>query len=666
MGISAPVGAFRIPMPYDKVKDHPDCPATKSIGVVKESDGELLGCHATEESADDQIAALYAAEEEERMKVSAVTRMKADSGIVSTIRDAIAALQDGFSRLFPSITREWDGSASNYDSTESYCSACLLDVNQGDEKTQDHCMLPVKAPGSDSYDFEGIQAAAGGHGISQVSKPDDVPQDEWDAAVKSAANTIISQYGENDKTAPDSVYEAAGKEPPAKEETRAIGMGQIYSMVDSALYAMESWPWLLDLYLENGEMFVVATTGGKLYRYAVEVDGSDVTLGEGQEVEPMFQPVGESEIPRSRTTVWREAGGAWRWLSISCTAILNRVGEIDSRALFDSMVAHAEETGEYPYRTFYHCGEALKYGQADYLARDGFVFITSGLFDTEGENADLALAEIEARQADPETWGESIGYKPTEPPVFVPVAEGIEVLAFDAGECREISCCLEADAAALFTQSETQEVSRMRDKIKSALEKLGLSTERIDEFEKKVDETNRSIPEQGLIARSTEPGPEGDDEVKTPGEGVDAPSDTDEAQPPVELEIGEEVIENVAAVALGRLFDEKSPVMETLAEITGSIESMRATTKESIESMQGATEKALGMLDQRIAALEGDEEAKRERWLEDLPRKHPVARLSYRPRAAHAKPDEEKPPEGEPEDYASQAEEVVSGIKAAY
>lgn len=112
--------------------------------------------------------------------------------------------------------KAWSGSASNYESTEAYCSACLIDVNpSGEKKIQSMCMLPVKKPGSSSIDPEGLQAAAGGHGVTQVKKPKGVDQSTFDAAKKRAANTIISNYPKLlDKNAPDSVYQVAGKTPP--------------------------------------------------------------------------------------------------------------------------------------------------------------------------------------------------------------------------------------------------------------------------------------------------------------------------------------------------------------------------------------------------------------------------------------------------------------------
>jgi len=49
-------------VPYRKER-HASCPAGKPIGVVKQTDGHLMGCHASEADADRQIAALYASEE---------------------------------------------------------------------------------------------------------------------------------------------------------------------------------------------------------------------------------------------------------------------------------------------------------------------------------------------------------------------------------------------------------------------------------------------------------------------------------------------------------------------------------------------------------------------------------------------------------------------------
>src|SRR4030066_2362203 len=49
-------------MPYEVRQNHADCPDDSPWAVVKIEDGELMGCHATEEEADNQRDALYASE----------------------------------------------------------------------------------------------------------------------------------------------------------------------------------------------------------------------------------------------------------------------------------------------------------------------------------------------------------------------------------------------------------------------------------------------------------------------------------------------------------------------------------------------------------------------------------------------------------------------------
>lgn len=49
-------------MPWHKEQGHSECPADRSWAVVKDADGSVVGCHKTESHADDQLAALYAAE----------------------------------------------------------------------------------------------------------------------------------------------------------------------------------------------------------------------------------------------------------------------------------------------------------------------------------------------------------------------------------------------------------------------------------------------------------------------------------------------------------------------------------------------------------------------------------------------------------------------------
>jgi 2'-5' RNA ligase len=55
-------------VPYRVEQGHPDCGADKPWAVIKEGDGELMGCHETEAAAMEQQAALYAEEGDDMPK----------------------------------------------------------------------------------------------------------------------------------------------------------------------------------------------------------------------------------------------------------------------------------------------------------------------------------------------------------------------------------------------------------------------------------------------------------------------------------------------------------------------------------------------------------------------------------------------------------------------
>src|SRR5512146_306783 len=67
-------------MPYHKVQGHSGCPSGRPWAVVKDSDGEVMGCHANEDSADRQIAALHANEPEASNQEQEVPEMARGKG----------------------------------------------------------------------------------------------------------------------------------------------------------------------------------------------------------------------------------------------------------------------------------------------------------------------------------------------------------------------------------------------------------------------------------------------------------------------------------------------------------------------------------------------------------------------------------------------------------
>lgn len=490
---------------------------------------------------------------------------------------------------------EWDGSPANYSTTEAYCDASLINLNAaaGNEDaadwTQTLCKLPVREEGDASNVFvaQAVFAAAGGRGIGSVTKPDDVPEASFNAQVRQAANQIIEAYEEMDRVAPANVWDAAGKEPP--EEARALGSEDLYAQLHPLIQAVNpaGFPWIHDVFHAEEGMSVVWSDGGVLFSAPVNIDGDDmVSLGEVMQVKQEFTPVG-------RTILRQQDDGQWRWFSRSAVSVLNRVGEIDSTALFDSFIEHAHETDEWPTRQFFHrTGDAFTVGQTDWMGREGNVLLTSGIYN----DSELAQAEIKARQVNPDAWGDSIHFEPVgaDSLELLEVTNGVIVPVYRQGRLIEISTLPEREAASWFTSGVVQEAS-MKDREFEGLVKLFLEDEEkarawLDEH---AGELNRQIEEAGLVARSTEP--------------------TEDA--PTHIEIGDDVLRDVTEAVLES---------ETFTEQQSAVNALSGRLDELVE-LVNAQQATIDLLTQ------GDDE-KRQRYNEDMPARRTV--VLHRPSVA--------------------------------
>jgi len=404
---------------------------------------------------------------------------------------------------------------------------------------------------------------------------------------------------------------------------RAIGFERLREQVwpfvnDLDVPEQMEFYYLWDVYFDSGSLYaLIYTFYGRLYRATVTVSGDTVSMGAIVPVTEMHVPTVENRVV---TRVFEQEDGRFRWLSISNVAIMNRVGELDSTALFDSFIEHANETGEYPYRTFWHQGEKLRTGQADFIARDGFCYITSGLYD---EGNELALIEIAALQNNPEGWGESIGFLPTALPELMRVADGLNVPVYVQGINREISTCPEAMAASWFTTPMTMEVKRMNGIVKDGLQKLmtdaGVEGEDaaalLTQFEGAVDRVNAHAGKPGVVARSQ----------ATPAtEEAEAPSNEGE------ILVDDSVIEAVIAQL------ERSGRLPATAEATVALPDVDALVARVSESLDAQLGQLAQQINDNFAALSGrievmedalDVEAER---LEDMP-ENTQRTIVYRP-----------------------------------
>jgi len=230
-----------------------------------------------------------------------------------------------------------------------------------------------------------------------------------------------------------------------------------------------------------------------------------------ENVKRLFEPhLQEASFPerteylptQSRSfTITRTADGKARWLMIAASATINKYNSIDSTILFDNFIKHAHETNEYPVLDFLHAEDALRFGVADWLQRDGALYLASGTFD----ETDLAQAAIGGLEADPDYWGASISYRITEPPMLL-LSEG-QIPVFTNGINRYISIVPKRMAANLFTAvSVTEEVRRMDKRSFDELVKL-VGAEKAGAFAALVDDASRTIEEVGLVTRTEEAPP---------------------------------------------------------------------------------------------------------------------------------------------------------------
>lgn len=552
----------------------------------------------------------------------------------------------------------WDGSPSAYSSTDAYCDACLIDVNSAagrDESVQSHCMLPVRREEDAANVFvdRAVFAASGGRGISAITRPDDVPEDAWEADKIRAANALIRAYEDMDQNAPDSLYEIAGREPPSRTITVPIDEKSLARALSSDNLRAAIWDilithdaemgqdnWLVDLYFDDNQMYALVADRGKLYRYDVSISDSAIVLADRAEVIEAHLPV-----TQSRTVLRQQENGRWRWFAVSATATLNRMGEIDSRDLFDDFSRRCRESGNYPVRDFYHRQTPFRVGIADFIGRHGNTLVTSGLYD---ENNDLAAAEIAARQREPDFWGDSIEFYPEGEATMTPYGD-VEIPVYRDGEIKFISTLPVADAASWFTVGRVQEVKRqMNDAERTAFVRLFDDEAAADSWlEENVDPVNRAIEESGMITR----GVDGTEDPVVEEESVEE----ELVEDPVierEIEIDEETVQMIGEVALDRspqlaeLLTGLASLTEQVTALAGSLESTVVTSNESTLT-----------LSKRLDILEVDEETKKQEYIDDLPRRE-LTRVTYRPRTAKGDAGDSDSEEGA-SDMASTATETL-------
>lgn len=323
-----------------------------------------------------------------------------------------------------------------------------------------------------------------------------------------------------------------------------------------------------------------------------------------EKVKRLFAPLIDESPPESimaylptqtrSFTVTRDAQGNPRWLMIAASAVVNKVGAIDSTQLFDNFIRHADEAG-YPVLDFFHEGERMRFGIADWLRRDGALYLASGGFD----DTELARGAIAGLESQADYWGASIAYRVTQEPLLL-ISEG-EIPVYTDGVNNYISIVPKRLAANLFTATlVAEEVRRMNSVAYQELVKL-VGEERAKQFADQVDDANRTITETDMVTRA--------EETSTAQVVVEAPLPESPEPPPAPV-----VQSEVQRVDLAEL---DAKIAALAARVTALEGDGSATEEEATRAQQRATD-TLTDLTSRLAGVEASK-ARWDEWLNDAP-----------------------------------------------
>lgn len=418
----------------------------------------------------------------------------------------------------------------------------------------------------------------------------------------------------------------AGKAQTVPAEERAVTLDQLFQQLNLYAYSYDG-VYFVTIYIDQGLLYALFNATGVLYRAPVEIDeAGTVTLGDLESVQQEFTPVS-----RSRISIVRQLDGETRFFMVAGTAIINRSGQIDSTKLFDNMVARAEQTGFYPALDFYHLGETdalFEFGQFDFLAREGYCYIGSGLLIKDHP---LTEAMLRAWTDEPDAWGASIEFYPDlESVEYLPVARGVEVAVFNDGVNTRISVLPEQDAAHFFT-SVVMEQRNMNEKQKQAFLKLMKDDKKANEFLANVGDINQNVQERGLIARAKQTNGAAPTGAQVPAQ---QPANTAKPNPapadlPVEFDLDDETIGVIARSApmAAAIQEALAPL---LAQLNGALEKLSAISQD----VTGLDEAAVA-IEERLTNLEDEQAVEVRTWNQDLPARRKV-KVTYRAREAYA------------------------------
>jgi len=428
----------------------------------------------------------------------------------------------------PEVCREcamekaWDGSAARWDTAEAYCGDCLIDVS-GDEKRKSHCLLPYRDPGSKEPNKDALGAIAGGRGITRVKRPEDVADDDWQAAIKSAAVKLKGWWPDAfDKEAPDSILELAKEKSAEEKAGRRIkktmrdrlkeAVNTLKEMLDFADYEDEKKPALSQMFKDGDSGFTVKDVDGKPWM-----------------------------------VLW------------STNAFLDRDDELFSTKGLEEYVERSEQNENRGTINFWHIPDS-DIVEKQWQGVAGRFLVEAGPFldDEKGRAAAAFFKEFAGGHPDiaPEGWGASPEFR------YLPEEKGNGV--FETFWITRTSVLPRMDAANVWNPG--LEVRDMNEKQRVAASKV-FGEEWVEKLEAEAEEKTTELEREGIAHKESA-------EEKPAEETPAVEQETDVLAAQVALAMKEAYFEPMVA-GMNRLSDEIAAVKGDVEELRGEVDEQK-------------------------------------------------------------------------------------------
>jgi 2'-5' RNA ligase len=460
----------------------------------------------------------------------------------------------------------------------------------------------------------------------------------------------------------------------SKEQRASYDFWMLYDMAWEWLEMRYEYPFIEGGYLDDdGRLYIEFTDNGKLYRLPILMMNGQVSFGTAEQI--VIDRVPVSEMSAARVVhIKRVSETKVRGVAIANTAVLNRIGVIDSTEMYDQMERRFNEfmatnpsEDQLPYIDLRHFNsryntDAFTMGRIHQVWRYQHQLHIAFEIDVSTELGRVA----EQRLADG-TWGISIEFLALN--AREETIGNVPILIYTDGKLTAASILEERDAASYFTFIEAQETYRMAmtdEQLKKTVSGWLGNESDANAFIEAAQLPERQIERDGLITRdNAETSETADTNTQDAPATVDAPSEETVDEDPVDapaLELDEAAMDALAERVSTRIEALVSPLRQRLEAVEESIRSAANGSQAAMEEFSGI----LAEMNADIEALQREDterlneiingQSREQRRAQTQNRQQRIQKVTFRPTANRQVTDKEGLPDTPAPDEPEQKE----------